>query len=241
MKSRRSTIPNKLYFLHLQNVPIFEQLQIEEALLRADTRNFCIVNSGSPRAIVMGISGKPDELLHVERVRQAQIPVIKRYSGGGTVIVDEETLFISFLFAKETIDVAPFPEPLLRWSGELYAKSWNIPEFHLRENDYVIGQKKCGGNAQYIRKDRWLHHTSFLWDYRESNMEYLQLPPKRPQYRLDRAHSDFLCRLKDFAPSPQTLIGQLKTELVKRLYIQEITPQELSFPPHRQASCLLSI
>jgi lipoate-protein ligase A len=224
-----------LHCIFLQNVPIFEQLQLEEALLRADTRNFCLVNTGSSRAIVMGISGKPEELIHKAHVQQDKIPVIRRFSGGGTVIVDENTLFISFLFSKNALDVDLFPEPLLRWSGELYQKSWQISDFHLKEHDYAIGEKKCGGNAQYIRKDRWLHHTSFLWDYQEKNMDYLLLPSKRPHYRLNRPHSDFLCRLKEFAPSPQILIDQLIKELERQFSIQIITPQELQLSPHRQS------
>jgi lipoate-protein ligase A len=227
---------NSLHWLELENIPIFEQLQLEEALLRTDTRNLCIVNKGSPRAIVMGISGQPDTLLHLESVKRDQVPVIKRFSGGGTVVVDEETLFISFLFNREAIDVQPFPEPLLRWSEELYAQSWCIPEFALKAQDYTIGPKKCGGNAQYIRKDRWLHHTSFLWDYKESNMDYLLLPSKRPAYRQDRSHAEFLCRLKEFAPSVQTLLSQLKAELVKRFYIEELSHKNLQFPPHRQST-----
>ena len=66
--------------LHLKNFPIFRQLQIEEALLRLDKRNFCIINEGSPPAIVMGISGKPDELIDKTRLAQNPIPVIKRFS-----------------------------------------------------------------------------------------------------------------------------------------------------------------
>lgn len=44
--------------LRLQNVPILRQLLLEEALLRVDSNNWCIVNDGtSVPAIVMGISG----------------------------------------------------------------------------------------------------------------------------------------------------------------------------------------
>lgn len=44
--------------LRLSNMPILRQLLLEEALLRADTGNWCIVNNGtSVPAIVMGISG----------------------------------------------------------------------------------------------------------------------------------------------------------------------------------------
>lgn len=233
-----------IYLLELQQIPIFEQLQLEEALLRTDERSFCIINRGSPRAIVMGLSGIPEELLDLELVRKDSIPVIKRYSGGGTVIIDEETLFITFLFAKKTLPIAPFPESILRWSTEIYQTAWQLPHFSLSENDYTLKERKCGGNAQYIRKDRWMHHTSFLWDYKEENMDYLHLPQKRPAYRLDRSHSDFLCRLKEIAPSQQTLIDRLKQELVKRFDISPISQRELAsiqFRPHRQATHSISL
>src|SRR5207253_2543523 len=152
--------------------------------------------------------GIASELLHLERIAEDQIPVYKRYSGGGTVIVDEKTLFISFLISKKDLDITPYPEPIMRWSCDLYKSAWDLPDFSLRENDYTIGEKKCGGNAQYLRKDRWMHHTSFLWDYREENMEYLLLPKKRPIYRKDRSHNEFLCKLKDHAPL-DTLIHDL--------------------------------
>ena len=44
--------------LRLRGHPILQQLQLEEALLRADKANWCIINDGTPSpAIVMGISG----------------------------------------------------------------------------------------------------------------------------------------------------------------------------------------
>jgi len=220
-------------------MPIFEQLQLEEALLRTDDRNICLIGQGSSRAIVMGISGNAEKLIDLKAAKRDHIPIIRRFSGGGTVIVDEDTLFVSFLFHKSAIDVPAFPEPLLRWSAEQYKKSWNLPGFALQEHDYTIGPKKCGGNAQYIRKDRWLHHTSFLWDYSEANMDYLLLPAKRPKYRLDRDHANFLCRLKEIAPSQEFLIEQLKQELGRQFSLEELPHQTLSFPPHRRATEIL--
>lgn len=221
--------------LDLGSIPIFEQLQIEEALLRGSDLDICLINSGSPRAIVMGISGHAETHLDYDKVKEDGIPVIQRFSGGGTVIVDGQTLFCTFILNKDTLPIHPFPEPILRWCGEVYEKAWQIEGFHLIENDYAIGPKKCGGNAQYIQKDRWLHHTSFLWDYSEKNMTYLKLPEKRPKYRESRNHNDFLCRMKDFAPSKEHLIEQLKIELRKRFKIEPIRKDELSWKPHRQS------
>ena len=44
--------------LRLKQFPILQQLRLEEALLRADSGNWCLLNDGTPDpAIVMGISG----------------------------------------------------------------------------------------------------------------------------------------------------------------------------------------
>jgi len=217
------------HFLHLSHYPIYDQLLLEEALLRTDKRNWCIINEGSPPAIVLGISGKKEELVDCARAEQDHIPLIKRFSGGGTVIVDENTLFVTFICQKEIHDFPAYPEPILRWHETLYRDVFDHPNFQLRENDFVIADRKCGGNAQYIKKDRWLHHTSFLWDYRPENMSYLLLPNKTPQYRQRRSHDDFLCRLSDYFPSKQTLIDNLKTTLTKRFEVQAHTLDDLLF------------
>jgi lipoate-protein ligase A len=184
----------------------------------------------------MGISGKPETLLNLTSVQKNQIPIIQRFSGGGTVIVDENTFFVTFIMNKHQLAVPPFPEPILRWSADLYADAWQIPQFHLRENDYCIGDWKCGGNAQYIKKERWLHHTSFLWDYREENMEHLLLPEKRPKYRDNRSHTHFLTRLKEHAESIPSLVEKLKAALVKQFYISVFDLKEWVVKPHRQAT-----
>ena len=227
----------QLHFVECQGIDIFQQLQLEEALLRTEMRNFCLVNQGSSRAIVMGSSGVAEELLHLEKVQNDKIPVIRRYSGGGTVIVDEKTLFITFLFSKKDLPLS-FPEPILRWSFDLYEQAWQLPDFTLRENDHALGMRKCGGNAQYIQKDRWMHHTSFLWDYAPHNMEYLQLPKRRPAYRQDRPHGEFLCCLKEHR-SMSSLTEQLTAELVTRFDIKSGSMSELTEVlrrPHRKAS-----
>jgi lipoate-protein ligase A len=49
-------------------------------------------------------------------------------------------------------------------------------------SDYAFSHRKFGGNAQSITKNRWVHHTSFLWDYDVKNMDYLKIPKRAPEY-----------------------------------------------------------
>lgn len=230
--------------LELHQTPIEEQLRIEEALLRLTDENWCIINEGSPPSIVMGISGKPEELISAKHVEENPVPLIKRYSGGGTVIVDQNTLFVSFIFQKDLLSCPPFPEPILRWSEGIYQNALEIPGFHLRENDYAIGDLKCGGNAQYIQKHRFVHHTTFLWDYDPSRMEYLLHPKKAPHYRAGRPHDAFLCRLKDFIPSKSSFTAAFIKELKQRYTtikgsLNPLIP--LLKTPHRKSTTLFSI
>ena len=229
--------------LQLRHFPILEQLKIEEALLRSDHRNWCIINQGSPVSIVMGISGKKEELIDLDRATCDQIPIIKRFSGGGTVIVDENTLFVTFICNKEIHPFPAFPEPIMRWTEGIYKNVFTHEEFCLRENDFVIGSKKMGGNAQYIKRDRWLHHTSFLWDYSHDRMEYLLHPKKTPSYRDGRPHSDFLCRLSDYFPNSDLVVEGIKTSLQRQYIVISSTIEEAlsdCASDHRQSTLLIA-
>ncbi len=224
--------------LQLKAYPIYEQLLLEERLLRTSEQNFCLINEGSSPAIVLGISGKKEELVNEERALQNKIPLIKRFSGGGTVIVDEQTLFITFICQKESHPFAAYPEPIMKWTEELYKEAFQHSGFALRENDYVLHDKNCGGNAQYIKKHRWLHHTSFLWDYSEENMQHLLHPRKTPSYREGRAHGDFLCRLKESFASKEEFIAAFLNALHKRFTLKRCSLESVlkELPPAARVS-----
>jgi len=211
--------------LHLQNTSIYDQLLLEEHLLREDTRNFCLINIGSSPAIVMGISGKADALVHLDQLPHS-IPILRRFSGGGTVIVDENTVFVTFICNKADHDFQAYPEPILRWAESMLAPA--TEGLKLRENDFVIGEKKCGGNALYIKKDRWLIHTSFLWNYDPRRMGLLKHPAKIPKYREGRSHEEFVCRLSDHLETRENWIDGLKKSLQVQLGAKETSLNDLS-------------
>ncbi|CAB9517364.1 Lipoate-protein ligase [Seminavis robusta] len=186
-----------------------------------------------PCIVVMGIGGKPKLLLDIPRIQEHGIWVVKRFSGGGTVVVDHNCIYTTLIGrngpdqlveASEAADensnnniqkVPPYPREIMEWTatnvfGPTFAKlkemaastaittTAEIPDFELKENDYVMGgTQKVAGNAQSIVKTGFLHHTSFLWTFRQENMKYLKLPAKRPEYRKDRSHASFLIELQE--------------------------------------------
>lgn len=298
MKHLASKSIRALHWLDLRasGLSMLERLALEEALLRHDDRNWAIVGThepwnhkylknvalpsyissdeGSPNPdcmIVMGIGGKPSKLLNTPQVRKDKVLVTKRFSGGGTVVLDMSSVWTTVIGRNldfVPIGVDPYPRSIMEWTAEsmfgpaftkmkkekknligrkktmvLDTKSCSAtenigqvmtvpsgdspspekgPDFGLRENDYVFGELKMGGNAQSIVKGGWLHHTSFLWDFEPSNMEYLTLPEKRPSYRGDRSHKEFLVTLKSiYGTSPGPFISNLQKtsrEIAKDVY-----------------------
>lgn len=222
--------------LSFNNLFIYEQLQIEEQLLRTSDENFCLINAGSKPAVVMGISSKAEEMLTPAFFEQDEIALIKRYSGGGTVIVDESTLFFTLICNKADWDHAPYPEPIMRSIEPLL--KYALPNVRLHQHDFVIGERKCAGNAQMITKERFVHHISLLWDYKQERMNYLKLPQRQPDYRSQRPHTEFLYPLKN-----ELSFESLKSRLT--MACQELLGAKEALAPeraeeHRQATLLIS-
>ncbi|KAK9858459.1 hypothetical protein WJX84_006609 [Apatococcus fuscideae] len=218
--------------LRLAGTPILQQLKIEEALLRADAQNWLVVNDGSSiPAIVMGISGKAKELIKIPQAQEAKIDVIKRFSGGGTVVVDENTIFSTVIMNSSALPhVECYPRPVMKWTEALLRPVFSpYGNFRLACHDYVYDENKFGGNAQAITKQRWLHHTSFLWDFQEARMALLQHPARVPAYRKGREHLKFLMRLKDIMPLRDAFLGQMEQALTSHgFHLQEASMEEVN-------------
>ncbi|XP_042498673.1 putative lipoate-protein ligase A isoform X2 [Macadamia integrifolia] len=197
----KNVVAPLMNIVKFKGMSILQQLHLEERLFRTSSDNWCIINDGTNApTIVMGVSGKPSELLDIKLVLQDKVPVVRRFTGGGTVVVDPGTIFVTFICNKDAVpSVELYPRPIMSWSGLIYEDVFRgIADFHLRENDYVFGDRKFGGNAQSISRRRWIHHTSFLWDYEVRNMAYLKVPRRAPDYRSARSHVEFVCHMKDY-------------------------------------------
>ena len=229
-------LTENIHLLRWKQQSIFKQLQIEEALLRADTRNWCLINEGTPPAIVMGISGKEEE--HICK-HEEEIPLLRRFSGGGTVVVDQQTLFFTLICNKEAVSIPCFPEKIMNWMKTLFAPAFPGLPFDLKENDFVLGERKFGGCAQHISKDRFAFHTSFLWDFSQEKMDLLKIPPKMPKYRQERPHDKFLCRLSTYFPHKESIIDPFLLELGQIFSICEAKEESalsLLEVPHRKVT-----
>ena len=190
-----------LRLVELPRWPIKRMLRLEEALVRHEPGNWCLITALPPQqpTVVVGLGGKPERLLDASELKKRPVPVVRRFTGGGTVVVNGGVVVTSLIVDKGCEACAPFPRDIMKWTEDIYRKAFadliDSDQFALRDHDYVFQDRKVGGNAQSIVKDKWIHHTSFLWDFDDADMRYLTLPEKRPEYRGDRSHDDFLAKL----------------------------------------------
>ena len=74
--------------------------------------------------------------MHVPEAHRAGMTVVKRFSGGGTVVVDMDTVFATLIFSADALpDVECYPRPIMRWSESFYAPIFAPHgDFRLREH-----------------------------------------------------------------------------------------------------------
>jgi len=117
-----STARVTINVLKMKNEDVMRQLVMEEALFRKTKENWLIVNDGVKHpAVVLGISGKPEEMVHEDALRSKGITMIKRFTGGGTVVVDQDTVMMSLIMnGKQHLPNVPcFPRPVMQWCADL--------------------------------------------------------------------------------------------------------------------------
>ena len=63
-------------------------------------------------------------------------------------------------------------------------------------SDLAVGDRKCSGNSMRAKRRSLLYHGTLLYDFSLPLVaQLLRMPPRRPEYRRDRGHGEFLTNL----------------------------------------------
>ena len=113
-------------------------------------------------AIIVGRHQNTGAEINEEFVKEKNIKVVRRLSGGGAVYHDLGNLNFTFIVDAQPgqkVDLRKFCQPIADTLHNLGANATVDGR-----NDILIDGMKVSGNAQYVRQGRVMHHGTILFD-----------------------------------------------------------------------------
>lgn len=151
-----------LYIRNTSNDPYFNMALEEYVIKNMDpAKEYFILWQNQP-TVVIGKNQNAIEEVNLEYVKENNIAVVRRLSGGGAVYHDLGNVNFTYVvdYRPEFFNsIERFARAVVKALGKLGIKA----EFTGR-NDITIEGRKISGNAQYLYKKRLLHHGTLLFD-----------------------------------------------------------------------------
>lgn len=151
--------------------------------------------------VVVGYSNRISSEVNLPYCQQANIPVLRRFSGGGAVLQGPRCLNYSLIVQQERSkafsDIVDSFDFVIGSHREALERMLCRPLQVKGISDIVIGQRKFSGNAQHRKRRCVLVHGTFLLGLDLSIMENcLLMPARQPPYRANRSHEQFVGNLE---------------------------------------------
>lgn len=191
--------------------------------------------------VVLGSSNKAESECHLENCEADSVPILRRYGGGGTVVLYPGCVVISLgcWVARH-------------FENERYFRMINAAINHclhasfplgvrLTQNgisDLVAGERKYGGTSLFRSRNYLLYQASLIVDCdREMISRYLSHPSREPDYRNGRDHGSFLVGLAEVSRRALTvrdcaaaLTANLHGHILQHLGSDLVSPCREQFP-----------
>lgn len=161
--------------------------------------------------VVIGRGSKVRDEVDCARCESLGIPVLRRCSGGASVVGAPGCLMYSVVLSYEAL-------PQLRRLDQAHqyvmsrieaaVRAAGVPVTLQGTCDLTWNNQKVSGNALRCRRHHLLYHGTLLYDMDLSLVEsLLKMPPRQPDYRAGRSHDGFVACLP---VSRRTLIEALQ-------------------------------
>lgn len=150
--------------------------------------------------VVIGYSKRLDSEVDQTACAARHIPILRRCSGGGTVLQGPGCLNYSLILPIEPDGPLQSVTEANRWIMDRNARALSeLLDRNVKvqgHTDLTLDGRKFSGNAQRRKRRCLLFHGTFLLHFNAQLMEaVLRPPPDQPAYRNRRSHADFLTAL----------------------------------------------
>ena len=213
-----------------KNVNPWHNIAWEEYLLQSLDKNstdvYLYFYENTPSIILGASLNKMEE---VYEHKQSIPPVLRRISGGGSVVHLKNNINYGIVFSLNA-----YPNffkihesySLILGSITNVCKNTKHPIFSNGHSDLTMIQagteRKISGNSQARKGGFLLHHGTFLCKGVDTSpIRYFLRPPvKQPEYREKRRHEDFLLKVSPFS---KTEVIQIIMQSVQNLFNMKIS------------------
>ncbi len=182
--------------LNLKNNNPFFCLACEEYLLKNFTEDIFMLWQ-SDKTIVLGKHQNALAEINYPFVRQNNITVARRISGGGTVYHDSGNVnftFIKNVKSPSEISFSQFTEPVREALAQL-----GIEATTSGRNDLLIEGLKISGNAEHVFKNRVLHHGTLLFNSDLKNLgQAIKVVPGKYQGKAVQSNRSAVANISSF-------------------------------------------
>jgi lipoate-protein ligase A len=198
---------------------------------------------GGPAAVVMGSSERAEDAVNSEACAQLGVEVLKRCTGGGTVLQTGGVLNYSL--------ATPAPDRLDLMAGfrqgtdliRALLEAFGVAGVVQGTCDVAVAGRKISGNAQARRWRSLLVHGTLLVDFDFDLAEkVLPHPLREPAYRQARSHRDFLVTLRALGveadrETVEHVAIQVSEKLFRRVFVVGAQDQ---VPSQVDSQCLFA-
>lgn len=194
--------------------------------------------------VVVGLGAKVNQEVRLESCAARGIPVLRRCSGGGTVVQGPGCLNYALILRMADHNPLQSIRTANRWimqqNAEVLSGLVGCKVTVEGHTDLAIDGIKISGNAQRRLRTHLLFHGTFLLDFDLSLIgDLLPVPALQPDYRQQRSHGEFLKNLNLPASRvKQTLAqvwlanddpGRIPLQRVSELVAQRYSQREWNF------------
>jgi lipoate-protein ligase A len=188
-------------------------------------------------AVVVGSGGSAAIDVNLAACAADGVPVLRRASGGGTVLLGPGCLCFSLVLSYDRApglnEIPASNRYVLGRVGTALAPV--VPAVVAGTSDLTVGGVKFSGNAQQRKRRFFLHHGTLLCGLDLALVaRYLNPPERQPDYRQNRPHAEFVTNLPtavevakaalvaewrpegDYAPLPLEKVRELVAEKYAR-------------------------
>ena len=215
-------------YVYSKSTDPYWNLALEQYLFDSGDESYFMLWQND-NAIIIGKNQNTSMEINEDFVKDNDIKVVRRLSGGGAVYHDLGNLNFTFITDSRSskIDFSVFCGPVIQ-----ALKSLGVTAELSGRNDMTIGGKKFSGNAMYQTADRTLCHGTLMFD---SNLEMLSgaLKASKQRFKGVKSTPSAVTNIKPWMKGDFTIgefLAALKEFMFKTYALTEycLTPPQLA-------------